>query len=446
MKKAKVGLVGVTCQFESGGQRADELLRAAKAAIEAKSVEVALAPKVVWDSADAVDVADALKKEQIDALVIMDITWVLDSMKYVLVHELDVPVVFWGVPYTETFSIGCIQHFGSVLKAHGHEYEYVYGLPEDPQVVDHVAEVATAGRVIHAVSGMRLALAGPRQTWRVAGPQDMTNEEWEFSEKFGLTILHVEMSEIIGLADAISDKKADETLEELAPRTGKTLADKETMRHMAKVYLAVKQVKKRYSLDAMAAECYPDFSGLMNLPSSWLADEGFIVDTEGDIGHAAIMYMLNTAAGGGACALGEIGSIDAERNIFALAHEGSTAHSLAEDIDHVQISPSGDRGAFVGLPLRPMQDTTVMSIVGSRGKYQVLLQKGDVCQATHQEWVDGGEKLLALLHVEPKVYDFLNAVMAHGLDHHMVIKEGNYRKVMTLVIKYMHLAQLTVEA
>ena len=62
--------------------------------------------------------------------------------------------------------------------------------------------------------------------------------------------------------------------------------------------MAVKETVKRYSLDALAAECYPFYSGQMNLPSSWLADEGIIVDTEGDIGHTMVMYMLNLAAKG----------------------------------------------------------------------------------------------------------------------------------------------------
>lgn len=88
------------------------------------------------------------------------------------------------------------------------------------------------------------------------------------------------------------------------------------MLHMTKVYMSVKEAVKRYSLDALAAECYPFYSGEMNLPSSWLADEGIILDTEGDIGHTMVMYMLNLAAKGGATALGEVGSIDDKMSIF----------------------------------------------------------------------------------------------------------------------------------
>ena len=341
MTNAKTGLVVVASQYESGGQRAQELAALAKASLEQREITVAEGAKVVWDAADAIDVCKELRKQEIDSLTIILSTWVTDSLLYVLVHELPVPVVFWAVPYTETFSIGCIQHFGSALTTHGIPYEYVYGLTDDAKAADKAAKIAEAGRIIKAVKSMKLALVGPRQTWRVAGPQDTTNEEWEFSQKFGPTLVHIEMEEIMELAEGISDKEAKKVYGCLKKRTGRVLADEETMLHMTKVYMAVKETVKRYSLDALAAECYPFYSGQMNLPSSWLADEGIIVDTEGDVGHTMVMYMLNLAAKGGATALGEVGSMDDENRILALAHEGSTEHSLAEDVSKVQISPSG---------------------------------------------------------------------------------------------------------
>ena len=432
MANMKTGILAVASHYESGGQRAEALIANAVNALEKRGVDTVAGSKVVWD------VCRQFKEEQVDSLTIILSTWVTDSLLYVLVHEMQVPVVFWAVPYTETFSIGCVQHFGSALTTHGIPYEYVYGLADDAAVVDKVAKVAQVGSIIKRVRNMKLALVGPRQTWRVAGPQDTTNEEWEFSQKFGVTLVHIEMEEILEAAVGISDQEASEALECLKKRTGKILAAPEAMLHMTKVYLAVKQIARRYSLDALAAECYPFYSGLMNLPSSWLADEGLIVDTEGDIGHTMVMYMLNQAARGGATALGEVGSIDDENNILSLAHEGSTAHSLAADLDHVQISPSGEKGAFVGLPLRPMDCVTISSLQGNgRDGYQILVDKASVAEATHEEWVQGGEKLLVKLQVNQKASVMVQRLMELGLDHHLLVKEGDYTEVMKLICKYM---------
>ena len=212
MNQPRVGLVGVTCKYESGGQRAEELLSGIKDALKKKNLDVVCAEKVAWDSADAIDVCKQFKKENLDALVIVEVTWTLDSMQYLFINELNLPTVFWAVPYTETFSIGFVQHFGSILKAQGYEYDYVYGLPEDESLSEKVKTVAEAGQIIKAVKGMRLALVGPRQTWRVAGSQDMSSEEWEFSRKFGVTLVHVEMSEITDISDTISDEEAEKKL------------------------------------------------------------------------------------------------------------------------------------------------------------------------------------------------------------------------------------------
>ncbi len=442
--ETKTGIVTVASRYESGGQRAEELTASAVKALKAKNITAVAGSRTVWDAADAIDVCRELKAQEVDSLTVILSTWVTDSLLYVLVQEMQIPTVFWAVPYTETFSIGCVQHFGSALTTHGIPFDYVYGLADADAVVDRVAKIAEAGRIIKSVKNMKLALVGPRQTWRVAGPQDTTNEEWEFSAKFGVTLVHIEMEEIVDLAGKITDEDAKSTLCCLKKRTGKVLADEETMLHLTKVYLAVKETVKKYSLDALAAECYPFYSGLMNLPSSWLADEGIVLDTEGDIGHTMVMYMLNLAAKGGATALGEVGSMDDENNILALAHEGSTAHSLAADLEKVQISPSGDRGSFVGLPLRPMDQVTVSSIQGNgRDGYRILVESGKVAEATEQEWIEGGEKLLVKLVVGKKAGEAVDSLIRSGMDHHLLVKEGDYTELMSLLCKYLKVKEVT---
>ena len=58
MNQPRVGLVGVTCKYESGGQRAEELLSGIKDALKKKNLDVVCAEKVAWDSADAIDVCN----------------------------------------------------------------------------------------------------------------------------------------------------------------------------------------------------------------------------------------------------------------------------------------------------------------------------------------------------------------------------------------------------
>lgn len=437
MIRTKVGFVGVASPYEFGGERGPELIKNAVNTLKAADMDVVAIDALVETPAQAIAACDKFNEEEIDCLVIMDVTWVIDSLKFVFTQSVKVPTVFWAIPYTETFSIGCIQYYGSALKAAGFTYKYVYGLPGDEGITDVIKSYSVAGRAVRQAAKITMALVGPRQTWRVAGPQDTTSEEWEFVKKTGIRLIHLEMEEITNIADKYSDEEAKEVLAELAPRTAKSVTTEETMLYMAKVYKATKQVIADNKLTSMAAECYPNYCGLMNLTASWIADEGTVVDTEGDIAHAYIMEVLNTMAGGGACALGESGSFDFSRNVLSIAHEGSTAMSLAGDLSRAQINQSGEKGAFVGVPLKAMDEVTITSVVGNNGNYKVLVAKARTLDVTHEEWVAGGSKLIVNLQFDQPVRGVMDKFMEAGLHHHIIIKEGDLTQELEGFCDYM---------
>ena len=99
MKKIKIGLVAVASPVESGGERGAELLARAQKAVTEAGMDVVVYPDVIWDAAAALDACEKLKGAGINSLVIMDITWVIDSMKYIFTTQLQVPTVYWAVPY-----------------------------------------------------------------------------------------------------------------------------------------------------------------------------------------------------------------------------------------------------------------------------------------------------------------------------------------------------------
>ncbi|WP_243141009.1 MULTISPECIES: hypothetical protein [unclassified Lactonifactor] len=445
-EQLRMGLVGLCSPIESGGQRYKELLESASAAMRDAGIDVVVAERCVWGPADALKVCCQFKEAGIKSVAIMDITWVMDSLKYIFIQELKLPSVFWAVPYPETFSIGCVQNFGSVLKNFGVHFEYVYGLAHDKELINKVKNVARAGEIIEKVRSMRLALVGSRQTWRVAGPQDMSIEEWEFSKTVGPTILHFEMEEIIDAAQEICDEEAKMTLEKLSDRTGVVKCSEDNMVWMAKMYMATKAMIQNAGLAAIAAECYPNYGGMMNQAASWLADEGIIVDTEGDIAHAVVQYILNLASEGGACALGEIGAFNDTEDYLTVCHEGSSAASLADSMDKVVSNPAGNKASFIGFPLKAMNKVTFCDMQGSAGSYQMMIATGSTLPVSCQEWVEAGEKLVVKLRTDGvKASQVVDQMIENGLHHHVIIKEGDYTELLKMVCGYMGIQKVILK-
>ncbi len=445
MNKPKIGLVGMCSHFEYGWERYDDLIGSAKEAITAAGMDVVVASKACYTQLEALQIIDEFKAADIDAIAIMYVTWVADSQPYLFNNELAVPSVHWAVPYTETFSIGCVTEYVQSLTMQNIPFEYVYGMPSNADLIEKIRKVAVAGQIVKKVANMRVCLLGPRQTWRVAGPQDMTTEEWQFSEFFGTTIVHMEIEDITNEAKKISDAEAEKALEEHKDRTGKALVDHSVMLWMSKVYLQTKKVLDQGGIDCIAAECYPMYGGLMNQTSSWLEDEGYIVDTEGDIAHAITKYMLGMASGGTRAALGEIGSYNEEVGYCEIAHEGSSPASLAESVDKIQISPLAD-GCFVGFPLKPMDKAIACTFQGVDGSYQMFLAPGKVLPATHEEWVSGGEKLLIKFSADDAAPSkLIDSMIRNGFHHHVIVAEGDLYEQMALACKFLGMSVVKPE-
>ncbi len=427
MSKAKVGLVGLASHAESGGERAEGILRKAKQQLENCGLEVKTGERIIWDPADAIEVAEQLSQERLDLLVVIHLTWVLDTIQYILVNTVKAPLVLWALPFMETFSLACVQHFGSILREREIFYKYVYGLPDDQEVISSITNFAFTAKVAQDLRGAKIGLIGPRQTWRAAGPQDMTHEEWDLTDSFGVKIVHIEMEELIKKTERKSKKEAVTVLQRMREngRLGKVEVDEERLIYACKVYLGIKDLFERYNLAAATAECYPSYSGLVNLPSSWLADEGVILDTEGDVGHTTLMLILQWLGKAGPVALAEVGKLDFKENCLWLAHEGSSAYSLAEATSMVHITPGGEKGTVVGFPFKPMSEVTIGGLCGKKNTYRMLIAQGRTKSITEKEWVDGGKKLLVKISLNCDVKEAFERMLAEGIDHHLLLKEGN---------------------
>ena len=125
----------------------------------------------------------------------------------------------------------------------------------------------------------------------------------------------------------------------------------------------------------------------------------------------------------GPAALAEIGSI--ENDTIYLAHEGSSAHSITEDVSQVQISASGELGTFVGTPLKAMPEATMVNLCGRENTYRMLVEKVSTESVTRQEWIDGGSKFFAKVNLGGDAIEKFNKMLSEGIDHHLLIKEGD---------------------
>ena len=82
---------------------------------------------------------------------------------------------------------------------------------------------------------------------------------------------------------------------------------------------------------------------------------------------------------------------------------------------------------------------------GADDSYQMFLVPGKVLPATHEEWVNGGEKLLIKFSADnAKPSKLIDSMITNGFHHHVVVSEGELFEQMTLACKFLGINVVTL--
>jgi L-fucose isomerase-like protein len=425
MKNPIVGLVVVASHVESGGERGEWMIAEARRSLAGAGLEIVGPGEVVWDIPAAAQAARQVRNMHADLLLILHCSWVVDSLQLLLVRDAGIPVLLWAVPYPETYSLASVKHISSVLVRAGVFSRWGYGLPTEPQFATQTADLARTAKVVARFRSSRAALVTPRSTWRLAGPQDTTYDEWDLSTSLGVTTVHLEIDEFLSRVAAIGDSDARAVLAEKMASYGHVEVGDDRLLPSAKVYLAAKLLRDELDLAALAVACYPTHFGLCNLAASWLSDEGWHLDPEGDVGHAVIANAL-MALRPAPVALAEPVMLDRQDDLLYLRHEGSAPASLAVDLSQVYVVPCGDApGTIVEFPLRPQHQTTGVTFAGQHGSYRLWTSRLVVEPLPLERWTKLGRGFLAALSAEGGGSRLLDAAFETGADHHILLQEGD---------------------
>lgn len=387
-----------------------------------RDLECVGSPELIENNQQARKIALDFRCKLIDVLIVFCGTFSNGGLVMDLVENLHVPVILWAIPEPQSSSklelnsLCCVNLFSSILKRLNKQYRYIYGNPDDEHTWESLKNILRVLTVIKQLRKARIGLIG----YRAPGFYATGVDEIKLKKIVGPQVHHVSLSELI---EAINDSEKQSKVKAEGLYFNNIPGK---FQHYKKVYAGFRQIIDRYSLDAIAVKCWPEFSKLTGYVAcgslSLLIDEGIIAGCEGDINGTVTMlmqyYLAKTAP-----FFADLISLDNNKDTIKIWHCGSAACSLAKKKEDIKVSTHYVRkaGITVEFPLKT-GPVTMARLSNNGNTYRLLSLEGEIIDSNSH--IKGNSGFVRFKEVNAKM--LIDLIILNGIEHHFSFIYGNY--------------------
>jgi L-fucose isomerase-like protein len=423
---------------------AAEVIRRARRSLEAAGLSLCGPDGAVTDVAAAEDAVRSLKEQGADAVVIFQATFADSQVVRGVAENLDAPLLLWAIPEQPTGGrLQLNSYCGVNLAAHaltraGFAYEAVYAEPEDQSIPERIRQVAVAGRIKRNLRRLRIGRLGPEPD----GFDSCVFDPAALNEKLGVEVVPLDPAEFFAEVGKVGPDEIDEIKSALRPRvsgldeldrgpTGKTLGS----------YLVLRRLSDRLHLSGFAVRCWPEFftemGGAACAALSLLSDRMLPAGCESDVNGVVTQWILQTIAGAPAFDTDMV-AVDDTDNAVVFWHCGKAPLSLADPhtTPRATIHSNRQMPLLWEFPLKP-GPVTLARLSAATGEYRLVLAKGEMLRGEKSFTGTSGR-----CHFERPAREFLERILAEGLEHHMALVYGDHLSVLRILARQLGLPVL----
>ncbi|MTV81232.1 hypothetical protein [Secundilactobacillus folii] len=312
---------------------------------------------------------------------------------------------------------------GNYLASQHHQFNHVYGNPDEPAVRSQIGSFVKAATVKDALAHLNIGVVG---TYPPGFFFSDANAH-ELHVRFGATLIHYNIDDAFERALALAPAVYAEQLDYAnAHFTGLNPEAEETIRYV-KFATLMQQYQATDHLGALASRCWPDFfDKYHSAPGavwSQLCDQLLPTAMECDIHGALSMYILQEmTADHDAIFLGDLASMDPTDNTLTTWHDYG-AFSLANPKYGVEASVHPNRKMPVSpnMSLKPGQVTLLRVHYTELDGYSLAVSRGTVLDTKPQFNGASGR-----IQMEENVTKLVDDLVENGYESHFAIAYGDY--------------------
>lgn len=399
---------------------------------------------------DVYKAADLFRREDVDVVLAFYADYTNEEFTCVLASELkDYPLILFS-SYGSSKSVipvaAMITSAGN-LKRLGKSFFHVMGEPTSREVMERVLRLCKAAA---AARKIRRSIIG------IVGSPNLMMVNTGYSEfhirRIVPALLHLDTAELLSFLERVDEKDAEKVVNRVLLRVGKVLVQKKELINAAKTYLAIRGMMDKYGLDAITIREWPELASrsvTISLASSLLADDGVVCLSEADISSTITSLIMRLLADADTW-IGEIESVDVEKNTVTLLHNCEAPFSLAETSDEITLTHTSfveyfgnaTGGVNVQLALKPGKVT--MAKISGRpigDRLKAMVTTGEVLRLLTPT---SGGLSKAYVKFDSPLRDILDKWVEEGFEHHLIMVYTDVRQEFSAVCDILDIDKVTL--
>jgi L-fucose isomerase-like protein len=403
-----------------------------------KSGSEVIAAAIPRTTADAIGIAADLAGREVDLVVLFFCSWVSEDITLALAREIgDIPMLLWALPYLDRdipmpSPMSGLTGSGSNIRRMGKPFAYVIG-NVTAAIVEEVVRAAGAGAAARALRCARLGVVGDP----CPGMADVVVDEAALQQALGVSTVHFELDVLVRAAETASRGEAERAAERLIAATGgRREVSQQALAENLRLYVAIRELVRTNRLDAYCVRCWPELRNQHGITPcaahALMAQEGIASTCEVDVTALVTTWLLSRLAGAPAFNFDITGYLEPE-DAIQLAHCGAAEPSLAGDPGKalLRVHMRTATGATVEFPFKEGAVTVAKLLRPADGRLRLFAARGEVIPT--EEGVRGS---VATVRPAPSAEAFLSAVMREGVEHHVALVYGDWRRDLELFCEF----------
>ena len=411
---------------------AEEILENAWTNLQGLQATVLGEKKLLFDAQAAESALHQLKKEPLDLLLILQVTFTDATMTVVLAKAIAAPLTLWSYPEPRIGGRLRLNALcGTNLAAHalgkaGIDFSYVHKHADDPRATQEILSIAKANMVIKKFKETKIGVIGEHP----AGFDTCQFDTGQVNQLLGVSVEQQNLSQFLKAAATVAEEETDQVYRQVNQEVVNLAEmEQEPLRKSLQVYSALKQLSKDSGYQAMAIRCWPEFFTEYGCaacgPMSMMNEEKIPCGCEADL-YGTLSTLLLQWVSDSPAFMSDLVDMNTEDNTSVFWHCGLAPSSMADSQKEKKATVHSNRKKplLYEFTLKPGR-VTIARFSQSQNKIRLVIGAGEMLRAPMSFTGTSG-----VIRFDQSTQTVLDTIMQHRLEHHYSLAYGEYRPTL----------------